>query len=146
MSWPRSLRFLLRLQPLRFLIVGFANTALGLAVIYFATLVLQFGDVAANAAGYACGLVVAFALNSTWTFGHRGRAAAAIGKFLASFLISYGANLLTVWYLIERVSVNNYVAQAVGILPYTISFYLLCRLFVFRDKRGDGRTAPQLPG
>jgi putative flippase GtrA len=131
---------------LRFVIVGFANTALGLAVIYFAKLVLEFGDVAANATGYACGLVAAFALNSTWTFGYRGRAAIAIAKFLGSFLIAYGANLLTVWYLIERAAVNNYVAQAVGILPYTLSFYLLCRLFVFRDKRGNGHTAPQLPG
>jgi putative flippase GtrA len=144
MSWPRSLSALLRLQPLRFLVVGLANTALGLAAIYFAKLVLQFDDIAANATGYACGLVAAFVLNSTWTFGYRGRTVPAIGRFLASFLVAYGANLLTVWGLIQA-SVNGYIAQAAGILPYTLCFYLLCRLIVFHDRRHRPQAAPQIP-
>jgi putative flippase GtrA len=131
---------------LRFLIVGAANTILGLAVIYLAKLVLQFGDIAANALGYGCGLAAAFVLNASWTFDYRGRTAIAIAKYLAAFLIAYGANLLTVWYLIERAAVNDYIAQAAGILPYTLTFYLLCWLFVFRDKQSEARPAPLAPG
>jgi putative flippase GtrA len=138
------LRSLLRLKLLRFLMVGLANTALGLSVIYFAKLVLRLDDVVANAMGYALGLLASYALNSAWTFDYRGRNVTAIGKFLAAFLISYGVNLLTVWCLIQA-SVNSYVAQAAGIPPYTLCFYLLCRLIVFRDKRHGPHTAPQMP-
>jgi len=131
---------------LRFVLVGFANTALGLAVIYIAKLVLAFGDVAANATGYAFGLLVGYGLNSTWTFDYRGRAPAAIGRFAIAFLLSYSVNLLAVWCLIDRASVNSYVAQALGIIPYTLCFYLLCRSFVFPLKAGDSSAAPKTLG
>ena len=144
MSWLRNLRPALRWRPLRFLIVGFANTALGLAAIYIAKLVFKFDDVTANATGYAFGLLVGYGLNSTWTFDHRGRVPAAIGRFAIAFLLSYGLNLLVVWCLINRASVNSYAAQALGIMPYTLCFYLLCRSFVFPDKANRRQAAPQM--
>ena len=58
----------------RYLVVGFLNTLLGLMVIYFAMYVLRFGVVAANVIGYAVGVVVSFLLNQRWTFAHRGPA------------------------------------------------------------------------
>src|SRR5215470_385640 len=145
MSWLRSLRPVLRWRPLRFLMVGFANTAIGLAAIYVAKLAFKFDDVAANAIGYAFGLAVGYGLNSTWTFEYRGRALAGIGRFAIAFLLSYGLNLLVVWCLINRAAVNSYVAQALGVLPYTLCFYLLCRSFVFPDKAGRVQAA-QLRG
>ena len=145
MSWQRNLRTGLSPRSLRFLMAGVANTGLGLAVIYFAKLVLGVDDVGANAAGYAVGLLAGYILNSTWTFDYRGRAPGAITRFLIAFLISYGVNLLTVWFLIEQASMNSYIAQASGILPYTVCFYLLCQWFVFRDKADRVRAAPQMP-
>lgn len=146
MSWLKSASADLRLRPLRFLIVGLANTGLGLAAIYLSKLVLHFGDVAANAIGYALGLLVAYALNSTWTFAYSGHGLIAASRFLLAFMISYGANLFVVWTLIEQASVNGYVAQAAGIPPYTICFYVLCKWFVFRDKRPMGLSRLQNPG
>lgn len=146
MSWLKSTRPALRLRPLRFVIVGLANTCLGLAAIYFSKLILHLGDIAANASGYAFGLAVAYALNSTWTFEYSGRGLAAAGRFLLAFVISYGANLLVVWVLIEQASVDSYFAQAAGVPPYTVCFYLLCRWFVFRDRRIAGFSGLQSPG
>src|SRR5262249_15324369 len=110
------------------------NTALGLLMVYVAKLVFHLGDVAANATGYVFGLLVGYGLNSTWTFEYRRRVPAAIGRFAIAFLLSYGLNLIVVWCLIERASVDSYIAQALGIVPYTLCFYLLCRWFVFPAK------------
>jgi hypothetical protein len=42
--------------------------------------------------------------------------------------------------------VNSYVARALGIMPYTLRFYLLCRSFVFPDKASRVQAAPQMRG
>lgn len=77
-------------------------------------------------------------MNSAWTFDYRGRNATAAGKFLLAFAISYGVNLVTVWLLIEQASVNSYLAQALGIPPYTICLFLLSKLVVFRGRTSFG--------
>jgi len=147
MSPPGSARIAACVQPLRFLAVGAANTLAGLTVIYLAKLLLGFGDFAANVSGYACGLAIGYLLNSTWTFDYRGRNAAAIGRFLLAFLAAYAANLLTVWTALHHLHLNGYLAQALGILPYTICFYLLSKLFVFRvTRRGEAPAAPMAQG
>lgn len=118
-------------RPLRFLVVGCANTAVGLGVIYFAKFVLRFDDVAANAAGFACGLSVSYVLNSTWTFEHGRNDVSTVCRFLVAFAVSYAANLCILWYSIERASMNSYMAQATALLVYVVCFYLLSKLFVF---------------
>jgi putative flippase GtrA len=53
---------------MRYLLVGVANTLVGLSTIYFAMYILQLGVVSANAFGYSIGILLSFALNKTWTF------------------------------------------------------------------------------
>ena len=119
-------------QAARFVIVGLANTLCGLAVIYGAKYFLGLGDVTANALGYGVGLAVSFVLNKNWTFGYEGPVAAALLRYLIVFLTAYGLNLMAVVTLIEQWSVNSYVAQALGVIPYTVSFFLMAKYFAFR--------------
>src|SRR5215467_6101265 len=144
MSPPGSASIAACVQPARFLLVGVANTLAGLTVVYLAKLLLGFGDFAANASGYACGLAIGYLLNSTWTFDYRGGNAAAIGRFLLAFLAAYAANLLTVWTAIHHLHLNGYLAQTLGIVPYTVCFYLLSKLFVFRVPRRDEAPAARM--
>lgn len=117
---------------LRFLFVGVANTLFGLLVIYACKWLLHFGDAAANLTGYLCGLMLSFLLNRSWTFRHRGAVLPALGLFLLVFAIAYVANLVCVLALICHYGVNAWLAQALGILPYTIVFYLGSRYLAFR--------------
>jgi len=121
---------------IRFLIVGVANTMTGLLVIYAAKWFFGANDVLANVIGYGLGLIQSFILNSTWTFKHRGKVLPALAKFLLTFLCAYALNLATVMAAIHLFSVNSYVAQAMGILPYTLFFYLASRYFVFMPDKG----------
>lgn len=118
----------------RFLSVGVANTVVGLLVIYLAKWFLHLGDVAANAFGYSVGLLLSFTLNSRWTFSYKGPNLPALVKFVFVTLAAYGMNLATVLSAITYFGLNGYVAQAMGIVPYTLTSYLASKYLVFRSQ------------
>lgn len=116
----------------RFLSVGVLNMVVGLLVIYACKYFFQAGDVTANAIGYAAGLTTSFTLNSRWTFDYHGPQWPALVKFLLVAALAYAMNLLTVLALIHWAGVNGYLAQALGIPPYTLTTYLASKFIVFR--------------
>ncbi|MCS6944601.1 MAG: GtrA family protein [Sutterellaceae bacterium] len=122
----------LRRQAVRFGCGGAVNTAVGLACI-FAAMALGADEVTANMAGYGVGLGLSFTLNRRWTFESDGRAGMQLLRFLAAFVIAYCTNLGSVLLLRDVVGVNAYIAQACGVVPYTIVFFLLSRYFVFAE-------------
>jgi putative flippase GtrA len=130
------------LQFTRFVTVGVLNTGLGLAAIFAAKALLGWGDLAANAFGYAVGLSISFVLNRAWTFRDRGRVAPALLRFLVAFGVAYLANLATVFGLRDGFGVDSYVAQAAGVVPYTALFFLVSRAFVFTQARPAVSSAP----
>ena len=121
---------------IKFLMVGVVNTAVGLTVIYGLKW-LGRSDVTANILGYLCGLMVSFTLNRNWTFRHAGTILPAALRFLLVFAVAYLANLGTVLGLIRLLGVNGYVAQTLGIIPYTTLFYLGSRYVAFRPEESD---------
>ena len=131
------------LQFLRFLIVGFINTFIGISIIYAGKYFLGLGDVPANVVGYLMGLSVSFIFHSRWTFNYQGSQSAAAIKFAVSVVIAYMANLLAVLACINLAGINAYVSQAVGMPIYTIVFYLASRFFIFRkiDANPSGASA-----
>lgn len=116
----------------RFVSVGVVNTAVGLLVIYGCKWGLGLSDGIANAAGYGLGVCVSFLLNRRWTFRDGGAFSPALLRFLFVFSIAYPINLLCVLGLIKWLGINSYLAQALGIPPYTVTCYLANRYFVFR--------------
>jgi putative flippase GtrA len=117
---------------IRFLLVGVANTALGLSVIYLAMYVLHFGVVPANALGYGCGIVLSFVLNRNWTFAHDGSQLPALLRFLLVTAVAYSINLGVV-VLAKGMGVNPYLAQLLGTPFYTATGYAGSRWFAFRS-------------
>ena len=127
-------RFVVEVQ--RFVSVGLLNTIVGLAVIYAAKLFLQLGDGAANALGYSMGILLGFALNSRWTFAYRGASLPAFARFALTTCVAYVMNLATVLVAI-RGGLDSYVAQALGIVPYTITTFIFSKYVVFRIQRNQ---------
>ena len=115
----------------RFVLVGIANTCLGLALIYFCMGLLGLGDLASNFIGYAVALLVGFWLNRRWTFGHEGDAGAALGRYLLVLAAAYLANLSFTLYALDVLHLNSYWAQAAGVVPYAAVGYVGGRLFAF---------------
>ncbi len=129
------MRRVLATSGAKFLVVGFANTLVGLGAIWMAKWLLGAGDVLANVIGYGLGLALSFTLNRAWTFGYRGATPLALLRFLLVFAVAYMLNLSTVLAAIRFGHVDPYLAQAIGIVPYTAFGYLASRYFVFRRSR-----------
>ena len=117
---------------LRFLAVGVVNTLVGLGTTYALMGLAGFGEAPANAGGYAVGLTCSFLLNRRWTFAHEGPVLPALLRFGLVFGVAYLANLATVLTAVRGLGLNPYLAQALGVPPYTALFYLGSRYFAFR--------------
>lgn len=118
----------------RFLSVGVLTTLVSVLLIFSAKYFLGWGDVVANAFGYALGLLLNFQLNSRWTFGYGGPRGVSLVRFLLSALLAWSVNLAAVVVLVRYFHVNGYVAQLAGMPFYTVTAYLLGRTFVFRAR------------
>jgi len=121
----------------RFAIVGVANTAVGFGVI----MILQFGLRApphlANAGGYAVGFILSFTLNRRFTFADQGRLGPAAGRFSLAALVAFAVNqtvlaLATRWF--GHAGPAPVLAQAAAAVSYTLTLFILCRLWVFRGR------------
>src|SRR5262249_25980540 len=132
MSTPGSAKAHL-IGPIRFAIVGLINTVSGLAVIYLLLWVFQLHDVSANLIGYATGITISFFLNAHWTFAFRGDLARAASRFVAVVGLGYIANLATVMIALHGLSLNSYIAQASGVIPYALVTYLGSKYFAFAN-------------
>lgn len=115
----------------RFLLVGVGNTLVGLSVIYLLKWFAQAGDSLANLGGYVVGFVFSFTFNRKFTFRFRGATWVTFAKFALVISAGYLLNLAVVLLAVHRLHVNGYVAQAMGILPYTAFTYLGSKYFVF---------------
>lgn len=119
-------------QALKFGLVGVVNTAIGFGCIVAMTF-LGSTPVVANMLGYAVGLVSSYILNSLYTFnaekgiGSPRRAA----RFLAVFLFCWMCNVILLGVLVPILPVL--VAQAGAMALYTVLFFILSRIFVFRS-------------
>ena len=122
----------LKTQVSRYSLVGILNTLITLLVIYGLKAGFGADDYWANATGYGVGLIGSFYLNRAYTFGHDGAMSGAAVRFLIAFAICYMINLAVVAVLVDGLGVNGYLAQPCGMVSYTISFYILLRMHVFR--------------
>jgi len=119
-------------QFARYLLVGLANSAIGLAVIFIA-MAAGLGDIPANAFGYAIGFAVSFALNGRWTFGHAAVDAARMWRYLLVTVAAYGANLGAMILARDALHIDHRLAQLLGMVVYTAVGFLGARNFAFRS-------------
>lgn len=131
--WQHAKLNLLDLSVVRFLVVGLANTSVGLLIIFGGKWLFGLNDISANMVGYSCGLVLSFVLNKHWSFRYKGTFGFALFRFLLVILVAYLLNLGFILVAINNFGINSYLAQALGIVPYTVVTYLGSRYFAFKQ-------------
>ena len=124
-------------ESVRFGIVGVANTAVGLSVIFGSIFLFNADPVIANASGYVLGFFFSFIFNKFWTFGDIRSSAKSLPSFLIAASISYLLNLLVVILITLNFGLSPYLVQIFGMAVYTLSMFFGCRLFVFKAERRD---------
>jgi putative flippase GtrA len=117
----------------RFVIAGGLNAMVGLGSI-FLLMYLGVSPVVANVMGYAISLAVAFFTARVFVFRSVGRKGHDGIKYLASFLISFGANLLMLHICLEQLLLNKNISQLLATCAYVGTMFLLSRIFVFNKR------------
>lgn len=119
-------------QAIKYGAVGVVNTVVGLAVIY-GLMALGVGDVAANAGGYAVGLMVSFRLNARWTFRRQHAGLGAALRFALVIGVAYACNLAAMLVARDGLGLGSHLAQLVGVVVYAGIGFLGSRSFAFRQ-------------
>jgi putative flippase GtrA len=128
-----------RSQLARFLSVGAFNTVLGYAVIFAAMYGLKLSAELSNMLGYGVGLVASFVLSKRFTFRSDARAWPELLKFLAVFLIAYGANYLTLALCLHVLHVHPALSQVVAGACYIAMSYWLNSQYVFKSAAPEAK-------
>jgi putative flippase GtrA len=119
-------------QLIPFLVTGIANSIVGFSVIFFC-LFMGTSGVTANIIGFAFGLTCSFLLNRHYVFGVRGAIVPMeIARFLAVFVTAYGVNMAVLLLAQSVLGEASPIAQVIAVASYTLVFYPLSRIFVFR--------------
>lgn len=122
---------------LKYLMVGAINTVAGFAVIVLCLETLNFRPVAANAIGFAFGLVISFLLNRSFSF----RSSVPIGTGLAKFAaVAAGGYLLNLAALLagEKIlHLGTYPSQILAVSTYVLVVFFASRRLVFYDSTSN---------
>lgn len=114
----------------RYLGSGAINTMLGFAVIFSMT-ALDISPYLANIAGYITGLVLGFWLSRLFVFRSNGRVNREVRRFAFAFGISWLLNFFILWFSMDTFNIQPMLAQLIAAVGYSMSMYLLGRLYVF---------------
>ncbi len=117
----------------RFLLVGFANTALGYAVIFACMYFVGLSPELSNATGYTVGLLASYFLNRHFTFRSARRRSTEFVRFVLVFLTAYTANLIVLIVLVRGWEIHAALSQVIAGVVYIETAYLLNKRYVFHS-------------
>ena len=120
-------------QFLRYCLVGLANTAIGLSMIYAGMAILHLPPGIANALGFAIGFSVSYLLNRIYTFKSQAPAKRSLLIFGAVVAVGYTANLAVVLAAVHQAGINPYLAQLAGVCVYAGIVFFGARYAAFRN-------------
>ena len=150
-------------KTLKFLVVGIANTAVGMGIMlllsfifnrtvpeFAARLVFTLGTtnytasyIISSAVNYIAGGILSYFLNKYWSFGNKEKSKAIVAKFIVTVLLSYAAAYLCAKPLMELALEKSdiagkwkeFIALIAGAGLYTVLNYFGQRFFAFAESK-----------
>jgi putative flippase GtrA len=130
-------RFLPHIWQLsRFGLAGALNTLVGLSIITALDLGLHLPPSVANAVGFAAGMVCGFVLNRNFVFRSQAKAQSLGPKYLLTVATGFVLNQLALHAVLRALGsghTQHMIAQVSGMGVYTVTTFLICRFWVFRE-------------
>ncbi len=118
----------------RYGLAGVINTLVSLAVITALDLGLHAPPALANAAGYAVGIVVSYALNRRFVFRSQTPTRASGPRFVVVTAAGFLLNQAVLHLALRALGPGPWsheAAQIIAMASYTVSVFVACRLWVF---------------
>jgi len=115
----------------RYLIAGCLNAVVSLSAIYIC-LKIGVSSISSNIFGFSVGLLISFSLSKIFVFESKRRTGPELRRFVASFAISFAANLATLESLSSIASSSPFLAQLIAISVYVTMMFSLGRWVIFK--------------
>lgn len=119
-------------EAVRFAVVGVANTLIGYGTILMLQEVVGTSPWIANGGGYLVGWVTSYLLNRRFTFRSRVAHRKALPGFLMTAAVAFAVNLAMLALLMRVNGLPLAAAQALAMVSYTVTFFVLAKYLVFR--------------
>lgn len=116
----------------KFAVVGVINNVIGYGTFVLLSLA-GMQAIGAMTVSYSLGMIISFAGNRKWTFGHQGKVAPALMRFLGVNALAYSLNfvILTLFVVVWHFPQIPVQLFAVGLVA--IVTFMLMRLWAFHD-------------
>lgn len=119
---------------MKFCLVGGSNTLITLLTFYILNTILNVNYILSSMLGYCLGMMNSFILNKRWTFyDSEKRILPQFIRFAAVNSVSLGVNLLVMYTLVGKLSLDRMLSQIIATGFSIVSNYVGSRLWVFRD-------------
>jgi putative flippase GtrA len=128
-------------RAVRYGLVGVLNSIVSLSLIAILDLGLHVRPDVANAAGYAVGVLLSFALAKSFVFRSTGKVAATGPRYLVAVAAGFALNQLILHAALRVLGPSpaaHAAAQLSGIGAYTAFVFLACQVWVFRGPNRAG--------
>lgn len=128
-------------EPLRrsmgkFAVVGLVNNVIGYGAFVLLS-VAGMHAITAMTISYALGMAISFVGNRKWTFGHQGKIAGALMRFLGVNAVGYGLNFAILTILVLGFQLPQIPVQLFALGFVAVVSFLLMRLWAFRNMTAD---------
>ncbi|MBZ9607817.1 GtrA family protein [Clostridium estertheticum] len=118
----------------RFSLVGIANTLIDFLIFTLFHGLIGLNYIASQIIGYSFGVANSFVLNKKWTFSTNNsnkKTSHELFQFIVVNLISLIITLITMNFLVKRLSINIYISKIIVTFVAQITNFLFYRLWVF---------------
>ena len=119
-------------QFFKFIGVGLINTLLCFIAFAILTDIFSINDKVANVIGYIIGVTNSYILNKFWTFKSKDFQLKEFILFVIIFLFSLGLQLGVYVLMKDHLYFHKYIAFVFGMGAYTLSNFILNKLFTFK--------------
>jgi putative flippase GtrA len=119
----------------KFAVVGVSNTLLTLLT-YWILVYIGIYYVTANIVGYMVGMANSYFWNSKYVFERTSTHSSTITKFIIVNLIVLGLTSVMLYFFIEKIYINKYLAQLIVIPAGMVLNYILNKIWTFRKNEG----------
>lgn len=116
----------------RFVMVGIVNTIIGYSIIMILYHIIALSYSVSYFLSYVVGIIISFFLNRKFVFYSQRDKLAEFMKFLVAFGVSYLLSYFVLYLLMEWQLLPANIVFFVGMVVYSILFYLLNRYITFK--------------
>jgi len=122
-------------RPVRFVVVGVANTLVDFMVFFFCHNILGIYYTLSQGIGYSFGVLNSFIFNKIWTFESKVNKKKTAMEFVRFIMINGISLLVSIYgisYLVSSMEINVYIAKIIVTLLAQIINYLGYKIWVFK--------------